>query len=62
MEPYKAKKMPLEYIRSNELYRLLCETEEVYGEYKGSPDQGPGFSFVSKRTDLSDVSGYETAL
>ena len=35
MEPYKAKKMPLEYSRSNELYTLLDDTIEKYGEYKG---------------------------
>ena len=35
MEPYKAKKMPLDYSKTNELFKLLCETEEVYGEYKG---------------------------
>ena len=35
MEPYKAKKLPLEYNKSNELYRLICDTEEIYGEYKG---------------------------
>ena len=35
MEPYKAKKLPLEYNKTNELYKLICDTEEVYGEYKG---------------------------
>ena len=35
MEPYKAKKMPIEYTKNNELYRLLCETNEIYGEFKG---------------------------
>lgn len=35
MEPYKAKKLPFEYNKSNELYKHLCETIEIYGEYKG---------------------------
>ena len=35
MEPYKAKSLPLEYNKNTELYRLLCEAEEIYGEYKG---------------------------
>ena len=35
MEPYKAKKLPLEYELTPELLKLLCETEEIYGEYKG---------------------------
>ena len=35
MEPYKAKKMPLEYVKSNELYKLLGDAVEAYGEYKG---------------------------
>lgn len=35
MEPYKAKKLPFEYSNNNELLKLLCETEEIYGEYKG---------------------------
>ena len=35
MEPYKAKSLPLEYNRNSELYHLLCEAEEIYGEYKG---------------------------
>lgn len=35
MEPYKAKKMPLVYSRNNELYTLLEETIEKYGEFKG---------------------------
>ena len=35
MEPYKAKKMPLDYGKTNELYKLLCDVEELYGEYKG---------------------------
>lgn len=35
MEPYKAKKLPFNYSSNSELYKLLCETEEIYGEYKG---------------------------
>ena len=35
MEPYKAKKMPLDYSKNHELYSLLEETIEKYGEYKG---------------------------
>lgn len=35
MEPYKAKKLPLEYELSPSLLKLLCEAEEAYGEYKG---------------------------
>ena len=35
MEPYKAKKLPLEYNKTSELFRLICDTEEFYGEYKG---------------------------
>ncbi len=35
MEPYKAKKMPLEYTQSYELFHLLDDTIEKYGEYKG---------------------------
>ena len=35
MEPYKAKNMPLEYKKTNDLFRLICEAEEIYGEYKG---------------------------
>ena len=35
MEPYKAKKLPFPYEKSSELYRLLCDAEETYGEYKG---------------------------
>ena len=35
MEPYKAKKLPLEYNKTSELFRLICDTEEIYGEYKG---------------------------
>ena len=35
MEPYKAKKLPFDYNKTTELYRLLCDAEEIYGEYKG---------------------------
>ncbi len=35
MEPYKAKKLPIEYIQNRELINLLAEAEETYGEYKG---------------------------
>lgn len=35
MEPYKAKKLPIEYELSPSLLKLLCETQEIYGEYKG---------------------------
>ena len=35
MEPYKAKKMPFEYTKNHELYSLLDEVIEKYGEYKG---------------------------
>ncbi len=35
MEPYKAKKLPLEFELSNELLKLLCLAKESYGEYKG---------------------------
>lgn len=35
MEPYKAKKLPLEYDYSPALFKLLCDTIEIYGEYKG---------------------------
>ncbi len=35
MEPYKAKSMPLEYDKTNDLFKLICEAEEIYGEYKG---------------------------
>lgn len=34
MEPYQAKKMPLEYKIDKELLRLLAESNEKYGEYK----------------------------
>lgn len=34
MEPYKAKKLPLEYKIDKELLRLLAEANEKYGEYK----------------------------
>ena len=29
MEPYKAKKLPLEYNKTSELFRLVCDTEEI---------------------------------
>jgi len=35
MEPYKAKKLPIEYSINKELINLLSEVEETYGEYKG---------------------------
>lgn len=35
MEPYKAKKLPIEFTVNKELINLLSEVEEVYGEYKG---------------------------
>ena len=35
MEPYKAKKLPIEFTLNKELVNLLSEVEEVYGEYKG---------------------------
>ena len=35
MEPYKAKKLPLEYYKTGELFRLICDVEGIYGEYKG---------------------------
>jgi len=35
MEPYKAKKLPFDYNKESELFKLLCEAEEAYGEYKG---------------------------
>ena len=35
MEPYKAKKLPIEYLQNRELVNLLSEVEETYGEYKG---------------------------
>ena len=35
MEPYKAKKMPLLYTHNNELSKMICDTYELYGEYKG---------------------------
>lgn len=35
MEPYKPKKLPLEYTKSNDLINLLNDAYEVYGEYKG---------------------------
>jgi len=36
MEPYKAKKLPLEYNKTIELLKLVCDAEEIYGEYKGN--------------------------
>jgi len=35
MEPYKAKKLPFAYETNSELLKLLCDTEEIYGEYRG---------------------------
>ncbi len=35
MEPYKAKKLPFEYNKNSDLFRQLCDAEEIYGEYKG---------------------------
>ena len=35
MEAYKANKLPIEYNKNTGLFKLLCEAEEVYGEYKG---------------------------
>ena len=35
MEPYKAKKLPIEYSINKELINILTEAEETYGEYKG---------------------------
>lgn len=35
MEPYKAKSMPLDYVLSSELLKLLTEANEIYGEFKG---------------------------
>lgn len=34
MEPYKVKKLPLEYKMDKELLRLLAESNEKYGQYK----------------------------
>ena len=34
MEPYKAKKMPLEYKIDKEMLRLISEANVKYGEYK----------------------------
>ena len=34
MEPYKAKKMPLEYKIDKELLKLIAEANVKYGEYK----------------------------
>jgi len=35
MEPYKAKKLPIEFTVNKELINLLSDVEETYGEYKG---------------------------
>ena len=35
MEPYKAKKLELNYNYSNDILKILNDTMEVYGEYKG---------------------------
>ena len=35
MEPYKAKKLPLEYDKGSEMWKLLNDAHEIYGEYKG---------------------------
>ena len=35
MEPYKPKKLPFVYDVNFELLKLVCEAEEMYGEYKG---------------------------
>lgn len=35
MEPYKAKKLPIEYSVTPEVLKLMCDAEESYGEYKG---------------------------
>ncbi len=35
MEPYKAKKLPFVFEKNSELYKLLGEANEIYGEYKG---------------------------
>ena len=35
MEPYKAKKLPFEYSLSNDVIKMLCDVNEIYGEYKG---------------------------
>lgn len=35
MESYKAKKLPFDYSMSNEIFKLLLDAKEIYGEYKG---------------------------
>lgn len=35
MEPYKAKELPIHYELSNEMFKLLLNANEIYGEYKG---------------------------
>ena len=35
MEPYKAKKLPYDFKLDNDLMKLLFQTTEVYGEFKG---------------------------
>ncbi len=35
MEPYKPRKLPVEYNKNTELINLLSDTIEAYGEYKG---------------------------
>lgn len=35
MESYKAKNLPFDYIMSNEIFKLLLDAREAYGEYKG---------------------------
>ena len=35
MEPYKAKKLPVEYDFTKDILNLLCSAKEAYGEYKG---------------------------
>ena len=34
MEPYKAKKLPIEYKIDKDLLKLIAEANEKYGEYK----------------------------
>ena len=34
MQPFQAKKMPLEYTIDKEMLRLISEANEKYGEYK----------------------------
>ena len=35
MEAYKAQKLPFKYNVSDDLFRLICNARETYGEYKG---------------------------